>query len=140
MPTDFDLTQKVRRSKAILPNVYRCVTQLGQPQLTSIGSIFTFLLGAFAAGFASEAGADQTVYGGYYYIGENYQGSSIERVTVNGSRTTQQAVLALNASATCAVNKEPDGTKVSDWWYVEGDTTVRSWIQTFKNLILKFVN
>ena len=61
-------------------------------------SIFTFLLGAFAAGFASEAGADQTVYGGYYYIGENYQGSSIERVTVNGSRTTQQAVLALNAS------------------------------------------
>lgn len=100
-------------------------------------SIFTFLLGAFAAGFASEAGADQTVYGGYYYIGENYQGSSIERVTVNGSRTTQQAVLALNASATCAVNKEPDGTKVSDWWYVEGDTTVRSWIQTFKNLILK---
>ena len=28
---------KVRRSKAILPNVYRCVTQLGQSQLTSIG-------------------------------------------------------------------------------------------------------
>ena len=40
MPTDFDLTQKVRRSKAILPNVYRCVTQLGQSQLTSIGLMY----------------------------------------------------------------------------------------------------
>ena len=39
LPTDFNLTQKVRRSNAILPNVYRCVTQLGQPQLTSIGQI-----------------------------------------------------------------------------------------------------
>ena len=37
MPTDFDLTQKVRRSNAILPNVYAGFAQFSQLQLTSIG-------------------------------------------------------------------------------------------------------
>lgn len=95
-------------------------------------SIFTFLLGAFAAGLASEVRADQTVYGGFHYIGETYQSRSIERMTVNGSKTSLQAVLARNATATNAVNEEPEGTKVSDWGYVEGDSGTK--IQTFKNL------
>ena len=37
LPTDFNLTQKVRRSNAILPNVYAGFAQFSQLQLTSIG-------------------------------------------------------------------------------------------------------
>lgn len=43
LPTDFDLTQKVRRSNAILPNVYAGFAQFSQLQLTSIGLMLSSL-------------------------------------------------------------------------------------------------
>ena len=80
-------------------------------------SIFTFLLGAFAAGLALEAdGAGQTVYGGYYYFGEKYGGVSDTRMSVMPEKLSKAG-----EKAVCKAT-EPDGMRIGDkgWGYVTG--------------------
>ena len=81
-------------------------------------SIFAFLLGAFAAGLAPEAGAaGQTVYGGYYYYGQDYQRDrSADRMSVEGSEPKTYTAQDLgNGEQVTFVAAPPPGMVVSDW-------------------------
>lgn len=81
-------------------------------------SIFTFLLGAFAAGFASEAGAvGQTVYGGYHYFADNYQSPrSTDRMALKGVSPANYTKQNLTLNATVEWEAyEPEGMRVTKW-------------------------
>ena len=97
-------------------------------------SIFTFLLSAFAAGLAPEAGAatTQTVYGGYYYYEQDYKSPrSIDRMYVEGSKPKSYTVGIAEGAQVTFVAVPPPAMVVSGWGIATSGTDVqkiRDWI------------
>lgn len=99
-------------------------------------SIFTFLLGAFAAGLASEAGADQTVYGGYCYFGEQYRGDLYDMYMKVNDFNMPVTLKVPGDKAVCTATK-PNGMRIADngWGYVKAE---EAWSATLE--IMEFDN
>ena len=79
-------------------------------------SIFTFLLGAFAAGFAFEAGAaGQTVYGGQYFVKEKYGSSDVTHMSIDGKGSEKTKTGLSDGSEVTFVATPDAGCKIAQW-------------------------